>query len=281
MKTSIYISENARNFVFENVLNVIKISEPLQKEANIDFMLYTKYFDDGTIVDLTTKKDWVNHYYAKYFIGKEHSISADRFKSGVNYWRRSTNPITLEIKEDAYDNFDIDARIDFVYRDESNKCFHSYIFCTNKKNANKAYAFYGNHMSKLLKFIPYFNKKAHNLIIEADKLENRLIIAKHKPIIIEKAIAPRNLTEELRRENASFEPTSREFEVLLLYAHGVSKAKIGQMLNKSENTVMTHLQHIRNKSHLTDRFSMMMYLKDRGEDMCINFFFPYVPRQAA
>ena len=59
---------------------------------------------------------------------------------------------------------------------------------------------------------------------------------------------------------------------MLLYAHGLPKSKIAKMLCKEVSTIETHIDNIRNKSSLTDRFSMLMYLKDRGEDIAINFF---------
>ena len=101
------------------------------------------------------------------------------------------------------------------------------------------------------------------------------MIENYTPISLKEANCPRNYADELRLENASFEPTSREFEVMLLYAHGLPKSKIAQMLCKEVSTIETHIDNIRNKSSLTDRFSMLMYLKDRGEDIAINFFFPY------
>lgn len=251
---------------------ILEISKLLDNDI-VNFLSYAVFFDNGTFCNLDSNMPWCKHYY-DHFLAKENKNIFFRLKTGINYWRRNKNSLS-ELDEDARNNFDIDARIDCIYRDELNKCFYQYSFCSNYKNADRAYTFYGNHMSRLLRFIPIFNKEARYLITEANKPENRLMIENYTPISLKEATCPRNYADELRLENASFEPTSREFEVMLLYAHGLPKSKIAKMLCKEVSTIETHIDNIRNKSSLTDRFSMLMYLKDRGEDIAINFFFPY------
>ena len=270
------------DFNYRHMSRVSKMSSELRKNSNIIFMVYSRVYDDGSLFDLNSEliMDWNKKYYSSYF-AKEYLSISHRLKSGINYWRNNTSNELCEQREYARKYFDIDARIDFVYRDEINKCFHIYCFCSDSKHADKAHAFYGNHMDKLVKFTCYFNQEAKDLIVESQNPKNRIMIQKYIPISLNKANAARNYADELRRERASFEPTSREFDVMLLYAHGVSKPKIAKMLCKGVSTIETHIDHIKTKSNLKDRFSMLMYLKDKNWDDAINFFFPYIPRHAA
>ncbi len=252
---------------------VIKISEPLYEDSGVHFLTYCKHYTSGEFSDLGTPREWALHYLNNH-LKPENSVH--RFTEGINYWRRNTNEYISDIAEDARENFDIDARIEFVIRDKVKDCFHMYSFHSNKKNADKAYRFYDLHRAKLLKFISYFNHKASHLIAEADLPENRIQIPNYSPPNSLQQ-AKRDYAAELRQENASFELKDREFEVMILYASGCTERQIADMLNKSQFTVNTYLKTIRDKTNCRDRKSLHSYVSEHGWHGLEQFFFSYIP----
>ena len=166
--------------IFESISTVNKISQPLINDSNcISFLNYATIYDDNTVSVLTAQKDWAENFYLKYHDNSNNHKK--RLKSGINYWKKNKHQNISEIAEDARNNFDIDARIEFVYRDEISECYHLFSFCSNRKNADKAYAFYGLHTAKIINFIAYFNRTSQALIAEANKLENRISIPQYSP----------------------------------------------------------------------------------------------------
>lgn len=221
-----------------------------------------------------SNEEWSSHFYKTYLNDIE--STTQRLTTGFNYWRRNTNNSICKVSEDARNNFDIDARIEFVFRDEFNKCFHIYAFTSNKKNADKAYNFYDLYRAKLLKFITHFRHNAAQLIYECDKPENRILIPKYKHDYHEQK---REYFKEIQREQASLNLTDREFEVMILYAGGASAKQIATMLDKSPKTIETHLDNLRKKTGHADRLAMHKYVIDNGWGDLIRFFFPYVPQE--
>ncbi|WP_440617078.1 response regulator transcription factor [Cysteiniphilum sp. 6C5] len=257
--------------VFKVMPEVIEIAQPLYEDSGIHFLTYCKHYTHGEFSDLGTPREWAMHYLNNH-LKPENSVH--RFTGGINYWRRNKNEHISEIAEDARENFDIDARIEFVVEDKSQNCFHMYSFHSNKKNADKAYRFYDLHRAKLLKFISYFNKKAAHLIREADLPENRIQIPNYLPPTIQQP--KRDYASELLQENASNELKDREFEIMLLYANGCTDSQIAKMLNRSQNTVSTYLRNIREKTGCHDKRSLHKYVVEHGYDGLEQFFFPYI-----
>ena len=258
--------------MFKCIPSVIDISKALKEQSKISFMLYSRLYDNGYFFELPTVKEWGEHYWAKY-MSQENTISHSRIKVGINYWKSKTGTLLTEIQEDARDNFDIDARMDIIYRDEFNKCFHQYSFYSDKKNADAAYSFYDIHRIQILKFISYFNHKASELMIEGNRTDNLLQISGYKNIEQKTANAKRDYAAELQANGESLDLTDREFEIMVLYAGGATAKQIASMLNKSPKTIETHLDNLRKKIGHADRFSMHKYIIDNGWGDIIRFFF--------
>lgn len=263
-------------FIFQAISETSKYSKALEQDGEVKFLGYAKLYDDGSFNNLLTAKDWCKHYLAHYLKPEN---SHCRLNPGINYWKRNTNQNISEITEDARNNFDIDARIEFVYRDEKQKCYHMYSFYSNRKNADKSYRFYDMHRAKLLKFIAYFNRSAAHLIAEADKPENRIQIPQYEAPIINDT--HRDYMAELKAENASCSLTDREFEILILYASGCTANQIAEMFHRSLNTIITHISSIHKKTNCSDKRSLRRYMMDRGWDGLEKFFFSYIPESSA
>jgi DNA-binding CsgD family transcriptional regulator len=247
------------HFVFKAMPAIIKLSEKLSKESNIYFLTYNKIYDDGSVSEFATRKDWGRHFYDIYL---NISTLLPRINSGINYWKCNKSQQITEMAEDARKNFDIDARIELVHRDDIQNCYHMYSFFSNRKNANKAYKFYTLHCDKLLKFIAYFNKMALALLIEGDKLENRFFIPNYtKP----------KKKANLFIENATL--TNGEFKTMLLYASGCTSKQIAKILTLSSRTVENYMVQVWYKTNCKDRMSLYCYVRDRGWLGLENFFY--------
>ena len=236
--------------VYTSILEVQKISKPVLDDSGyIKFLNHSSIYDNGEYTDLGTVKDWAKNYYNKYH--SKLDTHKKRINIGINYWKKNTSTEISKIAEDARNNFDIDARIEFIYRDEPNKCYHMYSFYSDRQHADRAYSFYGMHTIKLIKFIAYFNREAAHLIAEANKPENRIIIPDYTPPELPEKT--RDFVAEMKAVGAAYKLGDRETEALLLYAAGYTAKQIGEMFHRSPKTIEKHIEHIKNKTGCKDR----------------------------
>lgn len=261
----------ANHFVRQSAKDVEGLNSEIYNNTNgIKLLNYTKMNDAGNYASLTSHKDWILNFWEKYLTS---DIAIKRMKTGCNYWKQNTSAEITEMAEDARTNFNIDARIEFVYRDEVNKCYHLYSFYSDRKNADRAYSFYGLHTAKLIKFIAYFNKAAAHLITEANKPENLITIPDYTPPPLPEP--HRKFVEEMQAVGASVELCDRETEVMILYAAGCTSKQIAEIFCRSISTIETHLEHIRKKTGCKDRKEMNVYVRELGLSGMERFFFSY------
>jgi DNA-binding CsgD family transcriptional regulator len=262
------------HFVYENMSNVFKIAQPFTGETGIILMNYVQHRNDGSFFSLCNEiSDWASHVYDNYLNNK--SFLNSRNQSGINYWR--SNKEISEINTDARDNFDIDARIEFVWYDVQNDFYHLFSFYAKKKNADKAYKFYSSHQDKLLKFIAHFNREAKDLIREGEKPENRIYIPNYTLTGVEQKF--RNYAEEAKKKGIDLDLKNNEFQCMLLYAHGCTVNQVAEMLCRSPKTVEHYKAEIRYKTGCKDRKELMAYVRDHGWQDLIGFFLNYLPPQ--
>lgn len=253
---------------------VTKISEPIFKDTGyINFRSHVRQYDNGLSFDMGIDEDWADNFYSKYLF--DGNNTKKRIKTGINLWKNNKNENVQTIFNDSRENFNIDGRIEFIYRDERKKCYNFYSFCTTKKLADKAYTFYDMHRAKLLKFIAYFNREAAHLIEESNKPENLIKIPNYTSDDIEDPL--RDYAVELERDNPNTKISDREFEIMLIYAAGYTTKNIAKMLYKSEKTIESHIHSVKQKYGFPDRISMKRYLIAKGYDGLERFFFNYFP----
>lgn len=264
-------SETGLSFTVKNTPKILEIAKKLHSDGAIRFLTYAKHFPDGTFFDLGTTNDWAKRFYNAYL---NHKYLPIRLVEGINYWKKNKSIELSEIQEDARENFDIDARIDFVYHNNIDDTYHLYAFYASRNNADKAYRFYDIHRGKLLKFISHFNKSSIDLVNEANMLEHKSKTLNYRTI---KHIQnKRNYASELQSVGSNLNLTDREFEIMILYANGCNSEQISQMLNRSKNTITAHLQIIRNKTGCHDKKSLHKYVIKNGWEGLEKFFFSYI-----
>ena len=253
---------------------VYDIAKPLSEDSDVKFLVYLKHYDDGSFISLqSNREDWTAYVCEKYL---DADLVKPRMQCGINYWHRNSAKNISIVSEDARKYFDIDARIEFVYRDEKQKCYHTYSFYSDRKHADKARLFYDIHRAKLLKFIAYFNTKAIHLINEGEKPENKIYLTGYSlenPLVTPK----RNYMEELKREYPNTKHSDREFETLILFANGCTTKQVADIMCRSEVTIETHLGHIRKKTGCKDRRDLKIYVREHGWEGLEKFFFSYIP----
>lgn len=252
---------------------VSNIARPLFEASKVKFFNYVKLYDDGSFVTLVdNNKEWLSHFYDKYLSIPENTSC--RLSNGFNHWKKNKNQSLSMINEDARSNFNIDARIELVFRDEKQKCYYLYSFYTDTKNAERGFVFYETHRAKLLKFIGYFNQQAASLMIEGEKLENRIKIPNY---VIPESQIKRDYYAELKEDNHNFKLTDREFEIMIIYSAGFTAKQIAEMLHRSLYTIENHIAKIHKKTNCKDKSSLRKYVIDHGWDGLEKFFFSYLP----
>ncbi|MBK2125673.1 response regulator transcription factor [Fangia hongkongensis] len=261
------------DFFFNIIPEVQRICVPIYEQTGyIKFLNHTIIHADSTISSWGTHREWKAKFNEAY--SPNSKCITDRLPCGINYWRHSKSQNMSVIQEDARDNYDIDARIEFVYKNEVDGAYHLFSFYADRNNADRAYRFYDIHRGKLLKFISYFCRAAESLIFEGNKPENRINIPSYTYTVVEQT--RRSYAKELSKENASMELSDREFEIMILYANGCSSTQIADMLNKSINTVSCYLKIIREKTNCRNKRSLHKYCIEHGWSGLEKFFFNYI-----
>ena len=239
----------------------------------VDFLAYSRQYDNGRGFSLLTHEEWTEAHCEKYLFNSRQTV--DRLNNGWNYWKRNSSECISTIMTDARENFDIAARIEFVSRDETNKCYHLFSFYSDRKHEDRAYYFYDVHRGKLLKFISYFQRAAAKLIKKANQPNNLITIPGYDIKDIHNPM--RNYTEELRRENTGTELPSRAFEILCLYAFGYTKDQIADLLNKSKDNIQSFIFKLYRDHGFKSRLDMRKYVIANGYDNLDGFFLGSYP----
>lgn len=259
------------SFVYQYQNQLQKIIKDFEEQSKyVKFLNYLRHFDDGSFLSITSQPEWLEFWVKKHC---NQNTVLPRMITGIHRWSENNNENILAMIKTAKENFGIENRIEFVYRDENNKCFHTYSFFSNKKYSEKTNAFYITRKAQLLKFIIYFDKYAKPLIVKAEEEENRFLIPNYS--LFSKKQEQEDYVLNLRALNAKTEISDREFEVMMFYANGYTVKQISQIMCRGEKTIETHLHNIRNKMHYSDRASMNAFFRDNGWNGLINFF-PYI-----
>ena len=255
--------------LYKSSPDIMAFSEKLLKDTQyIHFCSYNRPYDNGKVAVLSSREDWSRNTYEKYF---DSSSCLPRINQGWNYWKRNENKTISYLSEDARDNFDIAARIEFVARDEVNKCYHLFSFYSDRDHEDRAYRFYDTYRGKLLKFISYFQREASKLIKKANQPNNLITIPGYSTDAIVNPM--RDYDAELKRENIETEMSSRAFEIMCMYCNGYSAHQIADMLNKSLKTIEGFISVELYKKHgFKNRADMRKYIIDNGYDNLDVFF---------
>lgn len=255
-------------FIQKYLPEMVRVSNKLHKKHSIDFLSYTRLKDDGQALELCTNPEWASHRLQRYNTDKAFS---PRLGMGVVHWHKLPSQTIREMTEDAKINFDIDAVIEFVYRDNLQDCYHLYTFCTTKANADKARIFYARHRAQLLRVISDLNNKGYQHLDDESVKEAESLVHGYRHS--EAKLPNAQKFKEMVAENHFYRLSDHEMEIVVLYGAGGFTAKqIGNLVNKSQKTIEYHLAKIREKTDLKDRRAMNVYAREKGWDKLVNFY---------
>ena len=248
--------------------HIIQTSDKFHRDNQVRFLSYIKQYDNGKSIELCTNIDWMEHSVANFNTDK---FVMPRLNIGMNFWSKINSSNIQEMILQAKQRFNIDAVVEFVYRDNIQNCFHMYSFYADTLQANKAPTFYLRNKAKLLRLVASLNNQSYQYFSE--DAENEIAIQVMGYQIKKNQIDSIKGFTDLLEEKLYYKLTDYELEIITLYGAGGFTAKqIADSLNKSPKTIEYHIGQIRNKTNLKDRRAMNAYVREKGWDKLVNFY---------
>jgi DNA-binding CsgD family transcriptional regulator len=226
---------------------VEKICEELFNYSDINYFIFVRFYDDGTVVSLPTNYKWHQHFWRK----KYQERSVIRLSEGINFWHSKEK--LSDVCEDAVRNFHLDNRLDIVEREET---YYDVFGFGSQPEKTQMIDYYFNHLDELRKFCLFFREKAKILIKNGDKRENRLIIEEIKQASFTKIISSEKFSSKLNIQKyylGNYILSRREAECLILLLRGRTAVEIGNLLNISSKTSESYMEKIKNKLCCSNR----------------------------
>jgi LuxR family transcriptional regulator, quorum-sensing system regulator SolR len=258
--------------------SISNICEPLSQHFNVTFFDFCRVFNDGSFFNLTSKGEWLEHFYRnQYFL-----LGADKFneciKSRYFLWTEmEEKSIPQKQFLEARNDFNIDHGVSII---EKHKDFYDiYNFAARRENYF-IINFYLNNMDLLEKFTLYFRDKAQKLIqlSEANKITVGRIITqdsigycKDEPDFLYdltrylQTIEPKKY--RIFDNNKEILLLKREFQCLQALARGKAIKKISGDLCLSPRTIEDFVSKLKDKlacntkSMLIDKAEKLITIK--------------------
>ena len=246
------------------------ICQPLFDESPMSFFGFSRIFDDGKSVDLSTSPEWMQLYYENRF---HETCMSDRIKVGINFLSRSTNKEITKEEDLSSQMLDITNRLDLVRR--HNGYFDMFVFGTSNKNIDQASHFYVYHQEKILKFCSYFDFKGSDLI--AKGYEYKITLPKYECPSYK---LERFYDQEMGLLGHELSLSSKGFVCLLLYAYGYTHKQTANMMHLSTKTIEYYIAEIKNKTGIITRSDAMSIIKNNNWQDLIGFFFNYIHKKS-
>lgn len=227
-----------------------QICEPLFSNSSINYFIFVRFYDDGTVVTFPTNHQWHQHFWKQKY---QEESSILRLCEGINFWH-SKDKLSA-ICEDAVRNFNIDNRLDIVERG----CNYYDVFgFGGKPRETEMVEYYFNNIEKLKKFSLYFKMQAKEIIKKGDKQENRLILEKKqiRTHACSELIKKKDFFDKMNINKFFFANcilSRREIECLILLLRGRTAIEIGGLLNISSKTSESYIEKLKNKLHCNSR----------------------------
>lgn len=142
-----------------NVYEINQIIEPLSNHFGLDWFTYHKTFADGGQIRLCNNPKWYKHYLSnRLYLESIFELSADKYQSSYFLW--STIASHERIIQEA-SKFGIYQGVTIVNKIGDDCEFY---FLGMSSSNQLLYRNLVLNINQLLKFIPYFNTKAENII---------------------------------------------------------------------------------------------------------------------
>jgi DNA-binding CsgD family transcriptional regulator len=230
---------------FSHHADIIDICKPLKRLGLYGF-IFTRYYHDGTFIDLSTNLQWSACFFNKYFNAAylKKDIYDDMFRLDAPYL--SVLHKDNQVWTDAEKYFQLGNGITM------GKSFENYyeVCCFySDSNNNQINDFYLANIDILQSFIDYFKEKSQPIIQKG--LCNKLTIP--NAYIDQTAYSASGNVDAFLKDINIFVPeknrslTMREIACIRLCAQGKTSQVIGGLLYLSSRTVEKHLDNAKKK----------------------------------
>lgn len=228
------------------------ICKPLFDSTDINYFIYCRFYDDGTLCSFPSNTEWHKH-----FMEKEYFSNKLRMKEGLHLWTSQEEYSEANIV--AREQFDIDNKFEIV---ERGRDYYDVYGFASSKGKNRIVDYYINNIDYLKKFSLYFKNEARKLIEESKKMENRLIISHEVPdVVLEESSKYSDDFMHNRikhyylntKDSVDLYLTNREAEILLYTLQQRSASEISEILHLSPKTVESYLASAKEKLSCVNR----------------------------
>jgi DNA-binding CsgD family transcriptional regulator len=251
------------HFYIKQTPNVTVICEKLFKDSKLSNFFYGRTYDDGSMVSFHTNSDWGIHFFDQNY----DDFLIHTFNIGFNDFDK-IKPYG-SVCEDARTNFDLVARNQLTRR--GSNYIEAFGFGASTENESSAKRFYVQHQDKLLRFVSYFEQQAKSLLVEAEN--HKIQLPNYKCPIYN---MERNFAEEMTATGEELSLKSKELVTMLLYAQGCTVPEIAKILLRAPKTVEHYVSEIKYKTKCTSKMEMNAYVRARGWQDLVGFFFNYI-----
>ncbi|MCK4608137.1 MAG: hypothetical protein KAT71_01535 [Gammaproteobacteria bacterium] len=251
-----------------SVNDIDTICQPLFQNTNIDFLWYGKYYQDGTVVVLSSDIDFQNHVLGDI---SDKIVNWKTFDSiifnhpnilhnGTKQFSWLVENITLpHIFSSFVDNFGLRNGIEIV--EKIGNCYE--VFWFDSRSNISPLNFYLNNFDILEKFTLYFREQISTLLHHNENF--KINIPNRDPNALAKMqqaaqemnsnkISLANIHSSLQIKKYPFEHNSKtiqlspkELACLQHLSYGYTQKEIGKACGISDRTVESHLEHIKAK----------------------------------
>lgn len=254
-------SYKSNEFISRHLPYLIAKSNALYADSKVKFLSYTRQYDDGKALVFSTHTQWLDYVLKNYNTQK---CLTPRLKVGMNHWDKNKNRSIQKMNAEAKDNFNIHAHVEFVYRDNIQKCHHMYAFYTDQKHVDTAQMLYRFQKIILLEILADLNKQGYENLKPTGKDRAYFMVQDYCRSI--ENIKTFDQFKHIITKNSFYKGSSYEMEALVLYAAtGLTIKEISQLFYLLPEIKDHDVSVIRAKANMEDRKSLDAYIKENGQ----------------
>lgn len=263
-----------KHFIFTIGNEIEDICKPFFRQSQTTYFNYVRRYHDGSKICLSNCTEWMRHFY-------QNQLFKDIYieKQTINGEKPAVNNVIIvlwaglsdsRVVLEQHKHFNIGNGISlaFVHKDY----IEYFYFAANSQNTAMS-NWYINNIPTLINFTQYFKEKAKEIIEQAGKPQNLIVVGRYSNLTtlagsvllnntkIE-SILPKHYC--ICHKNEDVYITLREMECIRHMVKGYSSSQTGKLLKISERTVEKHLENARQKLNCTTKSELIGVIFDNG-----------------
>src|SRR3989338_1948707 len=253
-----------------------KFAEPLFSNSCINNFSYIKFYQNNSVINLTTDTNWIDYRFKeniKYKILFESELNNSTLdKPHMYFWPNETNDKLLC----ALHHFGITNGCNIYIPSQNHIEVFSFASAIDKTNMHN---FYINNFHALTQFILYFKNELSS-IIDHESPENKIVIDINFPVMklqknTNSLIARKKnlIMGDIKRIQFSdnIYLTYKEAACCYFLNKGYSLKDISNKLSISARTVETHINHVKNKANCYSK-SLLLQMLNKKQWILVSIF---------